>query len=240
MRQDDKICRPGCLFYGFPPTVIQITVKGLKGRRRVKRSTQPHLRRPHAHSELRIHLDDRRAQDAAGVGHALLQRTVGSEGRGLARPGHDGPRSLARSRRQRLPVRLHARRVRRRRWRLRPRSRPDPGPGRGWSGRLWRLAALGHRRPLHPALRHRRAEEALAAQDGHGRADRRHRHDRARHRLRPARRAHLGHARRRHLQDQRQQDLHHQRPARQPHRRGLQDRQEQGRTGHLAAGGRDR
>ena len=42
------------------------------------------------------------------------------------------------------------------------------------------------RRALHPPLRLRGAEEELAAEDGDRRADRRHRHDRARRRLRPA------------------------------------------------------
>ena len=52
-----------------------------------------------------------------------------------------------------------------------------------------RLGAQRHRRALHPELRLRGAEAALAAGDGDGRVDRRHRHDRAGHRLRPARRA---------------------------------------------------
>ena len=56
--------------------------------------------------------------------------------------------------------------------------------------RLRRAAAFRHRRALHPALRHRGAEEALAAEARDRRADRRDRHDRAGHRLRPAGRAH--------------------------------------------------
>ena len=46
-----------------------------------------------------------------------------------------------------------------------------------------------HRRALHPPLRLRGAEEEVAAEARDRRADRRHRHDRARHRLRPAGRA---------------------------------------------------
>ena len=56
----------------------------------------------------------------------------------------------------------------------------------GQPEQLRRRAALGHRRALHPALRQRGAEAALAAEDGHGQADHRDRDDRARHRLRPA------------------------------------------------------
>ena len=55
--------------------------------------------------------------------------------------------------------------------------------------RLGRIAAQRHRRALHPELRHRRAEAALAAALATRRAVRRHRHDRARRRLRPAGRA---------------------------------------------------
>ena len=55
---------------------------------------------------------------------------------------------------------------------------------------LRRAAAFRHRRALHPALRHRGAEEALAAEARDRRTGRRHRHDRAGHRLRPAGRAH--------------------------------------------------
>ena len=49
-----------------------------------------------------------------------------------------------------------------------------------------RPPCIRHRRALPPALRHRGAEAALAAQAGSRRVGRGHRHDRARHRLRPA------------------------------------------------------
>ena len=105
---------------------------------------------------------------------------------------------------------------------------------------LRRAAAFRHRRALHSALRHRGAEETLAAQARHRRDGRRHRHDRARHRLRPAGRAHQGREIRQRLRAQRLQDLHHQRPARQSHHRRRQDRSESRRQGRLADGGRDR
>ena len=61
-------------------------------------------------------------------------------------------------------VRVHARGIRWRRWRFRPRGGAfDPGPGRGgfsgFGGSLHRASVA----PSHPAPRHRRAEEALAA-----------------------------------------------------------------------------
>ena len=105
---------------------------------------------------------------------------------------------------------------------------------------LRRAAAFRHRRALHPALRHRGAEEALAAEARDRRAGRRHRHERARHRLRPAGRAHHRGEEGQPLRAQRLEDLHHQRPARQPDHRRRQDRSEGGRQGRLADGGRDR
>ena len=55
---------------------------------------------------------------------------------------------------------------------------------------------------------------------GRGHAAHRHRHDRARHRLRPGWHAHHRGARRRRLHPQRRQDLHHRRHARRPGDRG--------------------
>ena len=97
-----------------------------------------------------------------------------------------------------------------------------------------------HRRALHPPLRLRGAEEEVAAEDGDRRTDRRHRHDRARRRLRPAGRQDARREGRQPVSAQRLQDLHHQRPARQSDHRRHQDRSGQGRQGHLADRGRDR
>ena len=77
-----------------------------------------------------------------------------------------------------------------------------------------------HRRALHQELRLRGAEAALAAEHGARRTDRRHRDDRARHRLRPAGGAHHRQAAGQRLRHQRPEDLHHQRPERRSgHRR---------------------
>ena len=110
--------------------------------------------------------------------------------------------------------------------------------GRARSDR--RAAAFRHRRALHPALRHRGAEAALAAEARDRRDGRRHRDERARHRLRPAGREDEREEIRQRLCAQRLEDLHHQRPARQPDHRRRQDRSERGPQGHLADGGRDR
>ena len=64
---------------------------------------------------------------------------------------------------------------------------------RGAGGHDRHLRAQRHRRALHPELRLRGAEAALAAEDGQRRVRRRHCHDRARHRLRPA--GHADHGR---------------------------------------------
>ena len=73
--------------------------------------------------------------------------------------------------------------------------------------------ALRHRRALHPQLRQRGAEAHLAAEDGQGRGDHRHRHDRARHGQRPAGDPHHGAAQGQRAGRQRAEDLHHQRRA---------------------------
>ena len=73
-----------------------------------------------------------------------------------------------------------------------------------------------------------------------GETGRRHRHERAGRRLRPARRPHHRGEEGQPLRAQRLEDLHHQRPARRPDRRRRQDRSEGGRQGRLADGGGDR
>ena len=91
----------------------------------------------------------------------------------------------------------------------------------GWGGGL-------HSAIVAPYILHYGTEEqkrALAAAHVHRRADRRDRDDRARHRQRPAGRAHDRAARRRPLRDQRREDLHHERPAREPRHRRVPDRQ---------------
>ena len=76
--------------------------------------------------------------------------------------------------------------VRRRRRRLPLQRRHDRGDGQARVRRARLPPALRHRRALHLQLRHRGAEAHLAAEDGQGRGDHRHRHDRARHGQRPA------------------------------------------------------
>ena len=74
---------------------------------------------------------------------------------------------------------------------------------------------------------------------GARRADRRHRHDRARHRLRPAKRADHRAQAGQQLRHQRPEDVHHQRPDRRPdHRRRAHRRA--GRQGPVADRRRDR
>ena len=70
---------------------------------------------------------------------------------------------------------------------MRPPSRGHRDRGAGSDDR--RLRAQRHRRALHPQLRLRGAEAALAAEDGERRVRRRDRDDRTRHRLRSAGRA---------------------------------------------------
>ena len=103
-----------------------------------------------------------------------------------------------------------------------------------------RAAPLGHRRALHFALRHRRAEETMAAETCHRRTRWRDRDDRAGHRLRSAGRARVGEEIGQRLCAQRFEDIHHQWPARQPDRRCRKNRSESRREGHLAFCGRDR
>ena len=100
--------------------------------------------------------------------------------------------------------------------------------------------AFRHRRPLHPALRQRSTEAALAAAHGQRRCGRRDRHDRARHRQRPAGRAHHGDPRWRRLRHLRAEDIHYQRPACRPDHRHRQDRRLGRREGRHADSGRSR
>ena len=102
-----------------------------------------------------------------------------------------------------------------------------------------RLRAQRHRRPLHPQLRLRGAEEALAAEDGVRRDGRRHRHDRARHRLGPAKRQDHREEAGQFLRHQRPEDVHHQRTGRRSRHRGRAHRRA-GRQRPLADRGRDR
>ena len=104
--------------------------------------------------------------------------------------------------------------LRRRRRRLSPRGRPDGADHQEGGQRLFRLAAQRDRRALHPALRLRRAEEELAAEDGLRRIHRRHRDVRAGRGFGPAGHQDLGATGRQSLRPQRAEDLHQQRPAR--------------------------
>ena len=126
----------------------------------------------------------------------------------------------------------------RRHLRLRCR-RPRGHRKRGAGSHDRRLRAQRHRRALHPELRLRGAEAALAAEDGERRVRRRHRDDRTRHRLRPAGRADHGAQAGQQLRHQRPEDLHHQRPGRRPDHRGGAHRRTR-RQGHLADRARDR
>ena len=186
-------------------------------------------------------LDDRGPRAAGRAGAPLHAGRVRAASRELARRAHVSARGLDQGRagrpalRRRCPRNTAARAAR---------FAHEAVINREYSlagfDTLRRAAAFRHRRALHPALRHRGAEEALAAQARHRRTGRRHRHERARHRLRPAGRAHHRGEEGQPLRAQRLQDLHHQRPARQPDRRGRQDRSEGARQGHLADGGGDR
>ena len=96
-------------------------------------------------------------------------------------------------------------------------------------------AAQRHLPALLPVAVHRRAEGAVAAGHLLGRADHRHRHDRAGHRLRPGVDDHDRRPRRRRLRRQRVEDVHHQRHQRRPrHHRG-EDRPDAAPPGHVAA-----
>ena len=95
-----------------------------------------------------------------------------------------------------------------------------------------------HRRPLHSQLRLRGAEEALAAEDGVRRDDRRHCHDRARNRLGPAKRQDLREEAGQFLRHQWSEDVHHQRTGRRSRHRGRAHRRSR-RQRPLADRGRD-
>ena len=189
-------------------------------------------------------MDYRRTPHAAGQRAALHRPALGAARSRVPGRRQDGPRGLARSRRQRAAVRQHAGRLRRRWWRLRPRSGDPARTGPRQHVRLGWRPALGDRCTLLVALWQRRTKAALAAEDGNRRADRRHRDDRARHRQRLAGGAHQRAARSvgfgPALPAQRRQDVHHQRPERQPDRRRLQDRRRGGRQGYFFIDGRDR
>ena len=162
---------------------------------------------------------DRRARPAREV-PAVDRRLLGAasvvERRGRRRPA--GPQPTGRRRRLRR--------------RLSPRGRADAPAGLEGRGPLRHLAAQRHRHALHLALRHGRAEGALAAASAVGRTGRRHRHDRAGRGLRPARDQDHRHQVGRPLCPERLQDLHHQRPAGQLHHRRRQDRPGRRRQGH--------
>ena len=169
-----------------------------------------------------------------------MQAEFVAASRQVARRAHVSARGLDQGRAGGPALRLDAGGIRRRRRQLCARGDNQPRILLCRLRQLRRPAAFRDRRALHPALRHRGAEETLAAQACHRRVGRRHRHERARHRLRPARRAHDGGEEGQSLCAQRLQDLHHQRPARQPDHRGGQDRSQGARQGRLADGGGDR
>ncbi|CAA9212441.1 MAG: Acyl-CoA dehydrogenase, partial [uncultured Acetobacteraceae bacterium] len=93
-------------------------------------------------------------------------------------------------------------------------------------------AAFGHRGALHRRPRHAGAQARVAAADGAGRADRRHRHDRAGHGERPQSVADHGQEGRRPLRHRRVEDVHQQRAERGAGHRGGEDRSGGGAEGH--------
>ncbi len=121
-------------------------------------------------------------RQGSGAACRKMARSEAGRSLGLAGAGRDGrlaaehPGSLWRPRCQ-----------------LRLRSGRDRGSrnrGAGSDDRI--LGAQRHRGALHPELRVRGTETALAAENGKRRVRRRHRHDRTRHRLRSAGRADHG------------------------------------------------
>ena len=137
-------------------------------------------------------------------------------------------------------VRQHSGGIRRRRRQFRPRNRHPVRAGQGQRAQPRQRGAQRHRRPLHPCLRLGGAEAPLAAEDGGRRSGRRHRHDRAGHRLRPPGRPDDRAHGRQPVCRQRPEDLHHQRPARRPGDRRRQDRPGREGARRLADRRRDR
>ena len=171
----------------------------------------------------------------------VLREGDRSAPRSLGRAGLRGPRRLEQGGRQRLPVRDAARGVRRLRRRQALFGGPDGGAGARRLDRHRLRPAQRDRRAVHPALRHRGAEEEIPAQAGERRDGGRDRHERAGRRQRPAgHQEHRHQAGRRQLPAQRQQDLHHQRLACRPGDRGRQDRARRRRQGHQPVAGRAR
>ncbi len=203
----------------LPPVPAEPGVPGV-GRYGAGHAPHPVLRGARPVPVQRPHL--RRAGGRAvvprlGAGRDRPPRAV-REGRGRRLPRHGHPRRARRGRRRRLPVQPDPGRGARLRGHRRRRARPDP-PQR-------------HLPALLPVAGDRGAEGALAAGHRLGRADHRHRHDRARHRLGPGRHDHHRDPRRRPLRRQRVEDLHHQRHQRRPrHHRG-EDRPDPAPQGH--------
>ena len=132
------------------------------------------------------------------------------QGRRPGLPRHGGARGPRRRRGGRLPVQRRDR-------------RGDPA-GRRERRRAGLDPPQRHLPPLLPHPHHRRAEGAVAPGHLLGRADHRHRHDRAGHRLRPRVDDHHRDARRRPLRRERLEDLHHQRHQRRPRDHRGEDR----------------
>ena len=147
-----------------------------------------------------------------------------AEGGGLERGRHDGPRDLAPLRPGGLPRRERARGVRRRGRRLPVRRDPDGGARLDPRARADALAPLRHLHAVPEALRERRAEGEVPAAHDLGRADPRHRHDRARRGLGSREHPDPRDPRRRRLRAERRQDLHLERADRRSVHRGREDR----------------
>ena len=135
-------------------------------------------------------VDDRGSRDARGSGPPLHRCRVRAASRSLERRGHVRPRCLDQGRRGGTAVSGDPGAIWRRRRHLRARGGDQPRAQPRGLRLVRRAAAFRHRRALHPALRHRGAEAPLAAEARHRRTRRRRGDERARHRLRPAGRAH--------------------------------------------------
>ena len=206
------------------PGPIGSALAPLPGTAIVERQNRPGLLSHEPSQSAASGLDDGGACPPRRSGRPLPQSRVRAAPREVAR-GQDLPaRGLDQGRAGGPALRHDPRGIRRRRRHVRPRGGHQPRLQPRRHGRLRRAAAFRHRRALHLALRHRGAEEALAAQARQRRDDRRHRHERARRRLRPAAHPHHRGEEGQPLRPQRLEDLHHQRPARRPDRRRRQDR----------------
>ena len=169
-------------------------------------------------------LDDRRAVDAAGFGGPLLRQGIRPARGGMGEGRDHAAGDVEQGGRGRPAAGQRAGGIWRRRRHFRPRERHPLRTGPGQCPQPRQCRAQRHRRPLYPGLWLGGAETPLAAQDGDRRTGRRHRHDRAGHRLRPPGRAHDRADDRQPVCRQRPENLHHQRPARRSGHRRRQDR----------------